>query len=210
LESDGTPAAADDGGVGFLDDLGPSSPATKSASKASATASARSAASVRSSAAAAPSMAASTGLSRAAAARAKKQAEQMKMIYIGGGVAAAVVLVVIIAVAVSGGSGAGGKEKDQDVKYNLTQTQRKKLYVGFIHAVDVYGVSTKCRDAWRRLGTEAELDDSQVSAVVKEGLDRGWDQPAIEATMDQTQKVNRRDWIRKMTEAGGREPIMSL
>ncbi len=156
------------------------------------------------------------GISSAAAVRTagrmKKQADQMKTIYIAGGVTAAVVaLIVVVAVVMnaSGGGNGGGAKKDENIRFNLTETQRKQLFSDMFHAVDVNGPTKICRDVWRHLGGELKLNDSQISAVLKEGLDGGWDQPALEVTQDQKQKTNRRDWIRTMNESG-HDPIMSF
>jgi hypothetical protein len=76
-----------------------------------------------------------------------------------------------------------------------------------LHAVDENGSNQECRDEWRRLGREKNLTDPQISAVLEEGMDHGWPQPAIVTTMDQRQKTNRLEWIRTMNETK-REPIM--
>jgi hypothetical protein len=153
----------------------------------------------------------SSGAAARAAGRAKKRTDQMKLFYIGGGIAAAVVIgLIVAAVAISGtGAGGGSKKKDENIRFNLTETQRRQLFSDMFHAVDVNGPTKTCRDVWRRLGGELKLDDSQVSAVLKEGLDNGWEQPALEVKQDQKQKTNRRDWIRVMNESG-HDPIMSL
>ena len=76
------------------------------------------------------------------------------------------------------------------------------------HAVDEYGPTKECRDQRRRLGGDLKLDDSQISEVLKEGMDKGWEQPALVVTQDQRQKTNRQTWIRIMNETN-RDPIMS-
>jgi hypothetical protein len=195
------------GGMDFLHNLGPSSiTSDKSSGPSFATANP---ASRPTNGRATPSTAA---VARAAG-RAKKQAAQMKVIYIGGGIAAIVaVLLIVVAVALNGmggGAGGGGAKKDENIRFNLTETQRKQLFSDMFHAVDVNGPTKTCRDVWRRLGGELKLNDSQISAVLQEGLDDGWEQPALEVTQDQKQKTNRRDWIRVMNETG-HDPIMSL
>ncbi len=195
------------GGMDFLHSLGPSS---VSAAKGNGQTTVP-AYSAQRSANGRPAV--SSSATARAAGRGKKQADQMKIIYIGGGIAAAVLIVIVTALAIngasSGNSSGGGTKKDENVRFNLTETQRRQLFSDMLHAVDVNGATKTCRDVWRRLGGELKLTDSQISAVLKEGLDSGWDQPALEVTQDQKQKTNRRDWIRAMNESG-HDPIMSL
>jgi hypothetical protein len=194
------------GGMDFLHSLGPSSVGSAKGN-GQTTAPAYSA---QRPTAGRPAVSGRAGAS--AAGRVKKQADQMKTIYVGGGIAAAVVvLIIVVAVVMNGSSGGndGGTKKDENIRFNLTETQRKQLFSDMFHAVDVNGPTKTCRDVWRHLGGELNLNDSQISAVLKEGLDSGWDQPALAVTQDQKQKTNRRDWIRTMNESG-RDPIMSF
>jgi hypothetical protein len=193
------------GGMDFLHSLGPSS---VGAAKGNGQTSAPDYSAQRP----ASSRPAVSSSATARAGRVKKQAEQMKMIYVGGGVAAAL-LIVVVAFAMfgqgNGGGGAGGKKKDENIRFNLTEIQRRQLFSEMLHAVDVNGQTKTCRDIWRRLGAELKLNDSQISEVLKEGLDSDWEQPALEVTQDQKNKTNRRDWIRVINQTG-RDPIMAL
>lgn len=144
--------------------------------------------------------AAVSGAARGVAGRGTKKNDQTMMIYIGGGIAAAVLLIIIVAVAMSSGGGSG-KKKDENPRFGLTESQRKRLFKDMFHAVDEIGSKQQykaCREEWRRLGGERQLNDQQLSEVLAEGLKQGWEQPAMEATMDQTQKTNRLEWIRTM------------
>ena len=132
--------------------------------------------------------------------------DQMMLIYIGGGIAAAILVIVLIAVAASSG-GSSAKKKAENIRFGMTESQRKRFFEELFHAVDELGPNKECRDEWRRLGSKWNLSDQQISEIRKEGMDRGWEQPAIPATTDQKQKTNRREWIRNMTEKG-RDPIL--
>ena len=95
------------------------------------------------------------------------------------------------------------------MRFGLTESQRKRLFEDLFHAVDEIGSRNgykECREEWRRLGGEQNLNDQQISDVFKEGMDRGWEQPAMAATMDQKHKTNRLEWIRTMNETA--EPVM--
>lgn len=194
----------------FFESLVPS-PVPAAAKTATKTASAsRPAATARPTAAQSPASPIDLGATRASASRAKKKDEQM-MIYIGGGIAAAVVVIVLVVLIVKGMSSSNRsvkKQKNENIRFGMTETQRKKLFQDMLHAVDENGVCKECRDEWRRLGSESKLTDQQISDVLKEGMDQGWEQPALPATTVQKQKTNRREWIRNMTETH-REPIMS-
>ena len=131
------------------------------------------------------------------------------LIYIGGGVAAAVLVAVLIVGTMS--SGGGGSRKKENIRFGLTESKRKELFKELFHAVDEIGSShgyKDCHDEWCRLGRELKLTDEQISEVFKEGMDAGWEQPAMAATMDQKHKTNRMEWIRTMNETH-RNPIMS-
>lgn len=194
----------------FFESLAPSPiPAgAKTATKITATA--RPAATSRPTATQASAFPIDLGASRVAASRTKKKDDQTMMIYIGGGVAAAVLVIVLVVVAMSSGNrgGNGGKKKNENIRFGLTETQRKRLFQDMLHAVDENGVCKECRVEWHRLGSELKLTDQQISDVRKEGMDEGWEQPALPATTDQKQKTNRRAWIKIMTETN-RDPIMS-
>ena len=58
------------------------------------------------------------------------------------------------------------------------------------------------------LGSEKNLNNQQISEVFKEGMDHGWEQPTMTATIDQKQKTNRHEWMLIWNETH-REPIMS-
>ena len=151
------------------------------------------------------------GASRAAASRTKKKNDEQMMIYLCGGIAAAVVVVFLVILIVKGMSSsnrATKKPKNENIRFGMKETERKQLFQEMLHAVDENGVCKECRDEWRRLGRESKLTDQQISDVLKEGMDQGWEQPALPATTVQKQKTNRREWIRVMTETH-REPIMS-
>jgi len=202
-----TPGGSD---IDFFESLAPS-PVPAAAKTATKTASAsRPAATARPTATQASAAPVDLGATRAAASRAKNKDEQM-MIYIGGGIAAAVVVVVLIVLIVKGMPSSPPnrvvkKPKNENIRFGM----RKEFFQKLLHAVDENGVCKECRDEWVRLGRENEpkLNDSQISDVLKEGMDQGWEQPALPATTVQKQKTNRREWIRAMTETQ-REPIMS-
>ena len=130
----------------------------------------------------------------------------MMMIYIGGGIAAAILLIVMVVAAMSTKSD-GAKKKDENMRFGLTESQRKGFFKDLLHAVDEFGPNKACRDEWRQLGSKLNLSDRQISDIRKEGMEEGWEQPAIPATTDQKQKTNRREWIRIMTETH-LDPIM--
>ncbi len=185
--------------MGFLDNLGPApgSATVKAATKTAAPVRAKA-----STARVAPTV---LGASRGTASRAKKKKDQMMMIYIGGGLAAAVLVVILLAVAISGAG--GGKP----TRFGMTESQRKHLFKDLFHAVDEIGSTNQykdCREKWRQLGKPWNLTDQQIAAVRQEGIDEGWEQPAVAATMDQKEKTNRFDWIRTMNETK-RDPVMS-
>ena len=142
--------------------------------------------------------------------RGRNQAQQMKLIIIGGGIALGVLVVVGLAVVLKDAFSGDEKTKEvEELRFGLTEKQRRQLFEDMFHAVDVKGVTKACRDEWRRLGAELKLNDSQISAVLKEGFDRGWDQPALEVTQDQKQKTNRKNWIEVINRTG-KDPIMPL
>jgi uncharacterized protein YbaR (Trm112 family) len=144
-----------------------------------------------------------------AGSRGRKKNQQLMLLYVGGGVAAAVVLVVVFLAAMSSGEpSVHRKEKVGENRFGMTESTRKCLFKDLFHAVDEYGIGKPCRAAWQRLGREQNLSDQQISAVLQEGLDQGWEQPEMVATMDQKQKTNRQEWIRVMNETK-REPIMA-
>ena len=89
----------------------------------------------------------------------------------------------------------------------MTESQRKHLFKDLFHAVDEIGSTNQykdCREKWRQLGKPWNLTDQQIAAVRQEGIDEGWEQPAVAATMDQKEKTNRFDWIRTMNETKSR------
>lgn len=139
--------------------------------------------------------------------RAKKKKDQMMLVYIGGGIAAVVVVFILIALAMphKDVTGSGG---NKNMRFGMTESQRKRFFGELFHAVDELGPNKECRDEWRQLGSKWNLSDQQISEIRKEGMDRGWEQPAIPATTDQKQKTNRREWIRIMTQTH-RDPILS-
>jgi hypothetical protein len=189
-------AAGNGTGVDFLDNLAPlSGPSTASTATRNS------------------SPPRTSGRSAGASAGRAKTKTDPTMFYIGGGIAAVVLVVVLVAVAMSGNRGSssgGGKKKDENIRFGMTETQRRRLYKDLIHAVDDNGMSKATQKEWRSLGKEFKLTDQQVSAVLQEGLENtDWEQPDLAATMDQRQKTNRMEWIRKMNETK-REPIMSM
>jgi hypothetical protein len=210
------PAPADGSAMAFLDGLasapGPAAaktPAKTSSTVRPATAARPSAGKAASAAATASTAPVDLGASRVAAIQAKKKKDSQKMlIYIGGGVAAAVLAVIILVAAVMSFPSSGGpKGKNENIRFGLTESKRKQLFSDLFHAVDVNGVSKECQTEWRRLGGELNLNDQQISAVLQEGRDNNWEQPAFVVTTDQKQKQNRIEWIRTMTTTK-REPIM--
>ncbi len=191
--------------MAFLDGLGPApAPATaKTAAKASASARPSTAKVTYSTVRSVP---------RAAANRSKKKPVHKKAIYVAAGaavtfVAASMVAFVAFPIFVPP-NGSGTKKADGVVRFGLTESQRQRLFEELFRAVDENGPTKQCRDEWRRLGRENNITDEQISAVLTEGMDLGWPQPAIAATMDQKQKTNRQEWIRVMNQTK-RDPIMS-
>jgi hypothetical protein len=206
--SDETPSA-NGSDMAFLDNLGPASAPAAAKTAAKALAPARRGAAARPSAAK-TAFSSVPNAARAAAIRAKKKNAPRTMLYLGGG-AAATVLVAVVMFSSRGGtssSGGGANRGDENMRFGLTESQRKHLFEALFHAVDENGPNKLCRDEWRRLGREKNLTDQEISDVLKEGMELGWPQPAIAATMDQRQKTNRQEWIRTMNETN-REPIMS-
>ena len=104
VPADDLPVAAElsagNGGMGFLDDLGPSSAGP-----------ARSASGAYASSYSVPS---AVGKTARTAGRAKKQAQQRKLMLIGGGIAMAVLVVVGLAVAWNSADGGGEKTKEAE------------------------------------------------------------------------------------------------
>jgi hypothetical protein len=196
-------SSSDGADMGFLDSLsaGPRPAAGKTAAPRPAAKTAAPRSSAGKSAASSPASAAS----RAAASREKAKNDQKMVLYIGGGIAAAVLLVVLLAVIMSGGS--ARKRKDQNIRLGMAETQRRELYRDLIHAIDVYGPNTACREEWRRLGSKWKLTDQQIASIRDEGLDHNWTQAEILASMDQKQKTNRIEWVRIRTETKV-DPIM--
>lgn len=208
-----TPAAEGDGGMGFLDSLGPTSAApVKTKTTSTATAPVRSAvrptvktpvASVSRTA-----KASTTGGSRATAGRAKKQAEQMTMIYIGGGIAAAVLLIIIVAVAINSSSG-GGTTAVEDVRFGLPEHTRIKLFQELVSAVDEYGITKECKKKWYDLADEYKLDRSNIKDLLDEGFafkNKRWVLP--EATSTAKNRAVRMEWV--AARAHGPDPVLSM
>ena len=100
------------------------------------------------------------------------------------------------------------KKKAENIRFGMTESQRQGLFKELFHAVNEYGPNQECRDKWRRLGRPWNLSDQQISDIRTEGMDRGWEQPEMAATMDQKHKTNRLEWIRTMNETH-RDPVMS-
>ena len=85
------------------------------------------------------------------ASRARQKNDQMMLIYIGGGVVGGIVILVIGLVAMAaffggGDSNSGGTTKDQNMRFNLTETQRKRLFKDLLHAADENGPNRTCRE----------------------------------------------------------------
>ena len=132
-------------------------------------------------------------------------------IYIGGGIAAVVLILVVVVFASCSGGGHGFlKKKSENIRFGLTESQRRRFFEALFHAVDEIGSNEykACRDEWRRLGHEKNLNDQQIAEILKEGMDQHWEQPALAATMDQKQKTNRIEWMHTMNESN-RDPVMS-
>jgi hypothetical protein len=196
--------------MAFLDDLGPSSVAASAKTPVTT----RSRGDAQSADA---TVSYGSSFSRAAAIRAKRKNAQLKMIYTGGGIAVVAVIAVVAIMAMpldrSGTMPPNRGDTTRSVKtenkrFGMTEAERKRFFEELVHAVDQIGPNKQCRDEWRRLGREKSLGDQQISEVLKEGMEHHWTQPAIVATVDQRQKINRQQWIRTMNETK-REPIMS-
>ena len=206
-----SPSASD---MAFLDNLGPASAPAAAKTAAKTPAPARPGTSQRRSVAKASAYSTVSSASRAAAIRAKKKNTELTMIYLGGGAAVAVLVGVLVAVVIgtTGGTapsnGARAKKVDEVMRFGLTESQRQHLFEALLHAVDENGPNQQCRDEWRRLGREKNLTDQQITDVVQEGMDLGWPQPSLAATIDQRQKTNRLEWIR-IRNGKNREPVMS-
>jgi uncharacterized protein YbaR (Trm112 family) len=197
--------STDDGGTGFFDSLGSSSPAPiKSVGASSLRASAARPASPK------PTRAGvATGPSRATARRAKTQAEQMKMVYIGGGIAAAVLLLIIVVVVANSGGGSSGKTVEpEDIRFNLKEGVRIQLFKKLVSAVDEYGISPACKKEWYRIADEYNLDRSNIKDVLEEGFafkNKKWELP--EATSTAKNRAVRMEWVAQRR--GGSDPILS-
>jgi hypothetical protein len=155
---------------------------------------------------------ASPTMARSAASRVKAKNQQKMMIYIGGAVGAGVLIVVVMAIiiAMSSGGKPVKKPKDENMRFGMTETQRRKFYIDLIRAVDDNGISKATQSEWRSLGREYKLSDQQIVDVLEEGLEKkDWEQPAVPATTDVRQKMNRIRWFDKRHETG-HEPIMAL
>jgi hypothetical protein len=190
--------ATGNGSMGFLDDLGLASagPATSTAGGTSATA---------------YSPRAVGGQSARAAEQSKRQADQMKMIYVGGGIAAAVLIVVALAIALNGIGGRGEKAKEaEDTRFGLTERTRIELFQKLVSAVDRDGISKSCKEDWFRLADEYKLDRSHIKDLLDEGFsykNSKWELP--EAVSTAKNKALRQDWVRQRT-TNGTDPVLAL
>jgi hypothetical protein len=190
----GSEAAGPD--MGFLDTLGPATGpgGAKTAARPATT----------------PRTTAGKAATLSTAAKVKKKTDQTMLLYIGGGIAAVVLLVIVAVVAMSSSGSGGGKKEEKNMRFGLTESQRKRLFKDLISAVDENGSRNQYKEARaerRRLGGERQLNDQQIEDVFKEGMDRGWEQPEMAATMDQTQKTNRIDFFRTRHQMN-RDPVM--
>jgi hypothetical protein len=198
------------GDMGFLDGLGPAAagPAKNSGAASASVYSAARPANGK----AIRSPVAVGAASRVAAGRARKQADQMKMIYIGGGIAATVVLVIIVAAAIMngiGGGGAGsGANEPEDIRFGLPERTRIQLFQKLVSAVDERGISKSCKEEWYRLADESKLDRSNIKDLLDEGFsfkNKKWELPA--ATSTAKNRALRMDWVRQRT--NGPDPVLS-
>jgi hypothetical protein len=195
---------ADDGGVGFLDDLGPASfgAAKSTGATAPATSGARPAARTT-----APAM---NSASRAVT-RAKKKAAEKTMIFIGGGIAAAVLIAILAIVIVSSQGGGAAKTKEQKpeiIRFGLADSVRHKLFKEMITAVDENGITAACKQKWYRLADEYKLDRSHLKDILDEGFLRDdWDQPAPAAITNKN-RATRMEWIGQRH--NGPDPVLAL
>lgn len=200
VPADDLPAADEvatgEGGVEFLNELGPSSASpAKSAGGAFASF-------------------ASMRLSRHKAVhtsgRAKGQSRQMKLILIGGGIAVAVLVVVGLAVALSGANGGGAATKEvEELRFGLTESTRIELFQKLVSAVDQHGITKSCKEEWYRLADEYKLDRSHIKDLLDEGFsfkNSRWILP--EATSTAKNRALRMEWVRQRT--NGPDPVLAL
>ena len=136
-------SSAGDGGVGFLDDLGPTRQARPEAPAAQPR----------------PLPWRSPAVGNVArGGRAKKRTAQPKMIYIGGGIVAAVLIVIVTAFALNGCGGDEKTKEVEDIRFGLPEGTRIELFQKLVSAVDRYGITKNCKDDWYRLADEYKLD----------------------------------------------------
>ena len=146
------------------------------------------------------------------AGRVKKQADQMKTIYIGGGIAAAVVVLIIVVAVVMNGSGGDGGEKSkevEDIRFGLNESTRIELFQKLVSAVDKRGISKSCKDEWYRLADEYKLDRKNLKDLLDEGFsfkNKKWELP--EATSTAKNRAVRMDWIAQRR--NGPDPILAF
>jgi hypothetical protein len=199
-------APASGGGMDFLHSLGPSSVgAAKGNGQTSAPAySAQRPANSR--------PAVSVGAAARASGRVKKQADQMKMIYIGGGIAAALLIVIVTALAISGAGGGGGNgrtKEPEDIRFGLSESTRIELFQKLVSAVDNRGISKSCKDDWLRLADEYKLDRKNLKDLLEEGFsfkNSKWVLP--EATSTAKNRAVRMDWIAQRH--NGSDPVLAF
>ncbi len=192
----GVSSAPSDGGMGFLDGLGPSS--------------ARPAKSVGSRSTTGYSPRTAVGGAARSAERAKMQAAQKQMILIGVGIALGMLVIVAAAILLNLPSSAPEKAKEaEDIRFGLPERTRIELFQKFVSAVDRDGITKTCKERWYRLADEYKLDHGHIKDILDEGFSFKNDKWALpEATSTAQGRAVRMDWVRQRT--AGSDPILAM
>ncbi len=67
------------------------------------------------------------------------------------------------------------------LKYNLTQSQRKRLFYELVGAIDNLGYTNKaCRTRWQELEDQFSVNNEATREILKEGFEHSWPQPNFE------------------------------
>ena len=123
-------------------------------------------------------------------------------VYIAGGVATIVIVAVLI-----GMMSSGGTRKPQNIKWGLKERQRLHIFQEAIEAVDNFGMGDMCKREWKRIESDAGIDDNVLKQILEEGFAaKNWELPSF-ANFDATKKSHRMEWIKKRNETH-REPIL--
>ena len=111
---------------------------------------------------------------------------------IWGGAGLAVLFLLLIGWSLGGGGIVGGS---RNVKFNLTESQRKRLFSDLVGVVDNLGHTNKaCRKRWQELQDQYGVNDEATREIIYEGCEHGWPEPNFEHVGQG--HANRQAWIR--------------